>query len=46
LIQDNIPAFSVDEHDTNNTRNNINDDTPTDTSTSARRFKISIKGDL
>jgi UDP-N-acetylglucosamine diphosphorylase / glucose-1-phosphate thymidylyltransferase / UDP-N-acetylgalactosamine diphosphorylase / glucosamine-1-phosphate N-acetyltransferase / galactosamine-1-phosphate N-acetyltransferase len=46
LIQDNFPAISVDEYDTNNTRNNINDDTPTDTSTSARSFKISIKGDL
>jgi len=46
LIQDNFPAISVDEYDTNNTRNNINDDTPTDTSTSARSFKISIKGNL
>jgi hypothetical protein len=40
LIQDNFPAISVDEYDANNT----NDDTPTDTSTSARSFKISIKG--
>jgi len=46
LIQDNFPAISVDEYDINNTRNNINDDTPTDTSTSARSFKISIKGNL
>lgn len=46
LIQDNFPAISVDEYDTNNTRNNINDDTPTDTSTSARSFKISIKENL
>jgi hypothetical protein len=45
LIQDNFPAISVDEYATNNTRNNINDNTPTDTSTSARS-KISIKGDL
>jgi carbonic anhydrase/acetyltransferase-like protein (isoleucine patch superfamily) len=42
LIQDNFPAISVDEYDTNNT----NDDTPTDTSTSARSFKISIKGNM
>ena len=46
LIQDNFPAISVDEYDTNNARNNIDDDTPTDTSTSARSFKISIKGNL
>jgi UDP-N-acetylglucosamine diphosphorylase / glucose-1-phosphate thymidylyltransferase / UDP-N-acetylgalactosamine diphosphorylase / glucosamine-1-phosphate N-acetyltransferase / galactosamine-1-phosphate N-acetyltransferase len=46
LIQDNFPAISVDEYDTNNTRNNINDDTPTDTSTSARSFKISINENL
>ena len=42
LIQDNFPAISVDEYDANNT----NDDTPTDTSTSARSFKISIKGNM
>ncbi|MFZ0696929.1 MAG: hypothetical protein WAM88_07300, partial [Nitrososphaeraceae archaeon] len=46
LIQDNFPAISVDEYDTHNTRNNTNDDTPTDTSTSARSFKISIQGNL
>jgi UDP-N-acetylglucosamine diphosphorylase / glucose-1-phosphate thymidylyltransferase / UDP-N-acetylgalactosamine diphosphorylase / glucosamine-1-phosphate N-acetyltransferase / galactosamine-1-phosphate N-acetyltransferase len=46
LIQDNFPAISVDEYDTINTRNNTNDDTPTDTSTSARSFKISIKGNM
>ena len=45
LIQDNFPAISVDEYDTNN-RNNTDDDTPTDTSTSARSFKISIKGNM
>jgi bifunctional UDP-N-acetylglucosamine pyrophosphorylase/glucosamine-1-phosphate N-acetyltransferase len=46
LIQDNFPAISVDEYDTNNTRSNTDDDTPTDTSTSARSFKISIKGNM
>ena len=45
LIQDNFPAISVDEYDTNN-RNNTDDDTPTDTSTSARSFKIPIKGNM
>jgi carbonic anhydrase/acetyltransferase-like protein (isoleucine patch superfamily) len=46
LIQDNFPAISVEEYDTNNTRSNTDDDTPTDTSTSARSFKISIKGNM
>ena len=52
LIQDNFPEISVDEYDANNdTNNNINsntnntnNETPTDTSTSARSFKIFIKG--
>lgn len=50
LIQDNFPEISVDEYDTNNNINNNNnghDKTPpTDTSTSARSFKISIKGNM
>jgi len=52
LIQDNFPEISVDEYDANNdansninsNTNNTNNETPTDTSTSARSFKIFIKG--
>jgi carbonic anhydrase/acetyltransferase-like protein (isoleucine patch superfamily) len=45
LIQDNFPEISVDEYSTNNTNNN-DADTPTDTSTPARSFKIPIKGNM
>src|ERR671919_1088955 len=55
LIQDNFPEISVDEYEynadntdnTNNTNNDDDDDDiPTDTSTSARSFKMSIKGNM
>src|SRR5918999_5904727 len=49
LIQDNFPEISVDEYNadnTNNTNNDDDDDIPTDTSTSARSFKMSIKGNM
>jgi UDP-N-acetylglucosamine diphosphorylase / glucose-1-phosphate thymidylyltransferase / UDP-N-acetylgalactosamine diphosphorylase / glucosamine-1-phosphate N-acetyltransferase / galactosamine-1-phosphate N-acetyltransferase len=57
LIQDNFPEISVDEYNadnadnTNNTNNTNNDDDddddiPADTSTSARSFKMSIKGNM
>jgi UDP-N-acetylglucosamine diphosphorylase / glucose-1-phosphate thymidylyltransferase / UDP-N-acetylgalactosamine diphosphorylase / glucosamine-1-phosphate N-acetyltransferase / galactosamine-1-phosphate N-acetyltransferase len=45
LIQDNFPEISVDEYNTNNTNNN-DADIPTDTSTSARSFKIPIKENM
>src|ERR687898_2553266 len=51
LIQDNFPEISVDEYNadnTNNTNNNDDgdDDIPTDASTSARSFKMSVKGNM
>src|SRR5918994_390498 len=50
LIQDNFPEISVDEYNADNTNNTNNDDDdddiPTDTSTSARSFKMSIKGNM
>jgi carbonic anhydrase/acetyltransferase-like protein (isoleucine patch superfamily) len=49
LIQENFPEISVDEYDTNDANdanNNHYGKTPTDTSTSARSFKISIKGNM
>ena len=55
LIQDNFPEISVDEYNadnadnadnTNNTNNDDDDDIPADTSTSARSFKMSIKGNM
>src|ERR671921_2277701 len=56
LIQDNFPEISVDEYNADNTDNTDNtnntnnddddDDIPTDTSTSARSFKMSIKGNM
>src|ERR687896_912459 len=49
LIQDNFPEISVDEYNTdntNNTNNDDDDDIPTGTSTSARSFKMSIKGNM
>src|ERR671910_1777292 len=48
LIQDNFPEISVDEYNADNTNNtnNDDDDIPTDTSTSARSFKMSIKGNM
>src|SRR5918996_3253033 len=52
LIQDNFPEISVDEYNadnannTNNTNNDDDDGIPTDTSTSARSFKMSIKGNM
>jgi acetyltransferase-like isoleucine patch superfamily enzyme len=50
LIQENFPEISVDEYnpnDANDANNNhYGKTTPTDTSTSARSFKISIKGNM
>jgi UDP-N-acetylglucosamine diphosphorylase / glucose-1-phosphate thymidylyltransferase / UDP-N-acetylgalactosamine diphosphorylase / glucosamine-1-phosphate N-acetyltransferase / galactosamine-1-phosphate N-acetyltransferase len=52
LIQDNFPEISVDEYNADNTNNTNNDDDdddddiPTDTSTSARSFKKSVKGNM
>jgi UDP-N-acetylglucosamine diphosphorylase / glucose-1-phosphate thymidylyltransferase / UDP-N-acetylgalactosamine diphosphorylase / glucosamine-1-phosphate N-acetyltransferase / galactosamine-1-phosphate N-acetyltransferase len=45
LIQDNFPEISVDEYNTDDNRNN-DDNIPSDTSTSARSFKISIKENM
>src|SRR5918995_3997832 len=52
LIQDNFPEISVDEYNADNADNTNNDDDdddddiPADTSTSARSFKMSIKGNM